>query len=79
MDDRRVAPFSAEMVTSLNEFQAGTIWNPVRCGNTGCRRVLVATESGWRCPNCSYTQNWAEAWMADGTWRNALDILKREG
>ena len=79
MDDRRVAPFSAETVTRLNEFQAGAIWNPVRCGNAGCGRALVATEAGWRCPRCSYTQNWAEAWMADGTWRSTGEILKREG
>ena len=40
---------------------------------------LVATEAGWVCPGCPYTQDWAPTWMADGTWRNGDQILKREG
>lgn len=31
-------------------------------------RLLVATEAGWTCPTCDYTQDWAWSWMADRTW-----------
>jgi hypothetical protein len=79
MDERRVAPFSPEDVASLNEYQASGFWKEVVCGNAACGRTLIATESGWKCPGCSYTQNWAEAWMADGSWRNFREFLKREG
>lgn len=52
--------------------------------------TLVATESGWVCPGrtpvggaCAYTQNWAHAGMADGSWEaaaaDAMDaILPRD-
>lgn len=26
--------------------------------------ILIATEAGWVCPHCSYTQDWAHAFMA---------------
>lgn len=32
-------------------------------------RLLVATRDGWICPTCPLTQEWAWAWMADGSWR----------
>jgi hypothetical protein len=29
------------------------------CGNDSSHKILVATEKGWHCPDCDYTQNWA--------------------
>jgi len=79
MDQRRIAPFTPTEVTNLNEFQNSGIWHAFRCGNEQCRCELVATEAGWVCPQCPYTQDWAHGWMADGTWRGDQEVLKREG
>lgn len=62
------APFTPEQVRRLNEYQHAGQFHPYTCGN--CRdnlgtengmndRLLVATEQGWECPTCDYTQNWA--------------------
>lgn len=71
------APFTSEQVQHLNEYQCGVNggipFHPFTCRNRGDgnhgeeggdRGVLVATESGWVCPHCDYTQNWAHADMA---------------
>jgi len=71
------APFSPEQVQNLNEFQCrvngGMSFHPFTCQNRGDgnhgeeggdRGVLIATEAGWVCPHCDYTQNWAHANMA---------------
>jgi hypothetical protein len=79
MDERRIAPFTPTEVATLNEFQQSGIWHAFTCRNEQCGRVLVATEAGWVCPGCSYTQDWAHTWMANGSWRDDQEILKREG
>jgi hypothetical protein len=79
MDQRRTAPFTPTEVRNLNEFQNSGIWHAFRCQNDQCRCNLVATEAGWGCPQCDHTQDWAHAWMADGTWRGDEQVLKREG
>jgi hypothetical protein len=65
------APFTPEQVASLNGYQASGAVHPFTCGNDDCpaeQAVLVAREDGWRCPACTYTQDWAHAQMADGSW-----------
>jgi hypothetical protein len=65
------APWSAEQVTALNAFQHHGRMHPFTCGAThasGQSPVLVATNSGWVCPDpqCVYRQDWAHAFMAQG-------------
>jgi hypothetical protein len=79
MDPRRIAPFTPDEVASLDAFQRSGVWNPFTCRDEACRRELVATEAGWNCPACPYTQDWAYTWMADWTWRRPEEILKLEG
>lgn len=78
MEDALVrAPFDADQVTSLNGYQADGSFHEFTCGNDGCpaeQAVLVAAEDGWRCPSCSYAQDWAAPWMADGSWRELRGI-----
>jgi len=62
------APWTPEQVAALNRYQQAHDFHPYTCG--GNRKdewhldgegVLVATEKGWVCPYCNYTQNWARA------------------
>jgi hypothetical protein len=40
--------------------------------------TLLARESGWYCPACDYTQNWAWSLMADEKkWREVLEAQER--
>jgi len=57
------APFTPEQVTRLNRFQGAGVMHPFTCG-AGDGQSLVATEAGWVCPVCDYTQDWAHAFMA---------------
>jgi len=65
------APWSDEDVVRLNVWQ-DTQGMRFTCGSeeahrhkTGkwpdwhCRNLLIATNAGWVCPECDYTQNWA--------------------
>jgi hypothetical protein len=79
MEARRSAPFTPAEVESFNDCRQFGSWQPLICAREGCRREMVATESGLNCPGCSYTQDWAPTWMMDGTWRKTQEILKREG
>ncbi len=65
------APWTPEQVAALNRYQQLRDFHPFTCGS-GRRQdefhlddqgVLLATESGWVCPYCDYTQDWAIAWM----------------
>lgn len=76
------APFSAEQVAVLNQFQRLRNFHPFTCGS-GNRTddahldgegVLVAAKEGWICPYCDYRQNWAHGFMADP---QALEALRR--
>jgi hypothetical protein len=57
-------PFTPDQVEWLNRFQNDGRFHPFTCGCDGCRSVLVATEEGWVCPDCDYTQDWAHGFMA---------------
>lgn len=73
------APFTPTQVVALNAFQDDPHTHGFTCGNAACgtdmcccEGLLIATTAGWHCPHqCGYTQNWAHAWMADGTWRTS--------
>jgi hypothetical protein len=74
------APFTPAQVASLNAYQASETFHPFTCGNELCpgtdgdSAVLIAAESGWRCPACPYAQDWAMDMMADGSWRDYSQI-----
>lgn len=67
------APWTATEVEALNAWQTGPV-HPFTCSNrndgghhiTTDLGVLVATESGWTCPDCGYRQNWAHGFMLGG-------------
>ena len=78
MSNKITAPFSPESVQALNEYQTATCngmpFHPFTCENRsdtghgdegGDRGTLIATQDGWVCPACSYTQDWAHTFMAD--------------
>jgi len=86
MADLVTAPWTAEQVESLNGFQRSGVMHPFTCSGGGGPHseridgaVLVATESGWRCPvpDCTHQQDWAHPWMANGTWRQMPQIRFR--
>lgn len=63
--DRIFAPWTEKQVDALNVFQAAGVFHPFTCPRTPYGVVLFATQDGWHCPSCDYTQNWAHAYMAD--------------
>ena len=73
------APWSQDQVNSLNAFQRSKKVHPYTCGGDGCREVLVATQGGWVCSKCEYTQNHATDFTANWVWKKALHINKNLG
>ncbi|MGW0032077.1 hypothetical protein ACWDXD_19905 [Streptomyces sp. NPDC003314] len=72
MTDLIHAPWSTEQVQALNDFQQRGGMHPFTCGAihaSGRSPVLDATHSGWICPDpeCTYTQDWAWAFMTQPT------------
>lgn len=64
------APWTDEQVAALNRWQACDWVHPFTCGNRGDQDhehtggdILVATNAGWQCTSCDYTQNWAHDFM----------------
>lgn len=54
------SPWSKTEVDYLNFEQNGGRYHPYTCRkNTKKCKNLIATENGWICPYCNYTQNWA--------------------
>jgi len=63
------APWTAEQVSALNEYQQSGWMHPYTCGNRDVVNhlmrgerdlgILIATTEGWVCRDCYYTQNWA--------------------
>jgi hypothetical protein len=61
-----IAPWSAEQVKALNEWQRRGNLHPFTCGTEQCGGVLTAGADGWTCPNgCGYAQDWAHDFMAE--------------
>ena len=73
------APWTEEQVKNLNDFQMNSCCHPFTCGDDDCRKddrsPLTATVNGWTHP-CGYTQDWAHAGMADGSWRRPLAAMR---
>lgn len=63
------APFTPDQVESLNACQRLSGLHPFTCPHD--RAMLAAQSTGWVCTmeRCTFTQNWAWSYMADGTWR----------
>jgi hypothetical protein len=76
------APFTPEQVESLNGYQSALLFHPFTCrhrddGKHTDEAVLIASTDGWQCPCCDYRQDWAHAFMADGSWRQFREELDR--
>lgn len=74
MTDTIVPPWKPEEVEALNLYQQAGVFHPFTCANRtdgnhvqreGDLGLLVATEDGWVCKDCEYTQEWAHAFMLD--------------
>lgn len=84
------APFTALQVQGLNEYQTGTDFGhkmpPFTCGNRGDgqhgeeggdKGLLIATEQGWVCPCCEYTQDWAHSFMVSSRTGRVAHFFER--
>lgn len=61
------APWTAEQVTKLNEWQACGWVHEFTCPTAHPEgRALLATPSGWVCLRCGYRQYWAHEHMFNG-------------
>ena len=82
------APFSAEQIQPINEYQLGLSLSagvgPLVCphrdttphGDVGGRKgVLLASEAGLHCLYCGHTQNWVYSLMLR---KNTLDFADKE-
>ena len=58
------APWPAQTVAALNDYQAAGWFHPFTCPVFNHQADLVATADGWICPDCDYTQDWAWPFMA---------------
>jgi len=70
-------PWTDEQVERLNAYQAAGKMHPFSCPDreepgheiiNGDLGTLTATNDGWVCTGCGYTQDWARESMADGTF-----------
>jgi hypothetical protein len=63
------APWTADQVAALERFQTEGHMHPFTCGGDQHSMAprMIPSRSGWHCPDpdCSYTQDWAHAFMAD--------------
>ncbi len=80
--------FTPDEVKSLNAFQRSWVRHPFTCVNGRDARhfdgegVLLATERGWVCLYCDYTQDWAYGFMKNWRWKEThailLEVMRRE-
>lgn len=71
------APFSPEQVRYLNAYQASGAFHPFTCPRPHKNRTLIAQVTGWVCPSCDYTQDWAHKFMADPRWERRLGSMEQ--
>ena len=58
-EQKIIKVFTKEEVENLNSYQESGIFHQFTCGNNhDGERNLVATQEGWICPSCDYTQDW---------------------
>jgi hypothetical protein len=74
------APFTSEQAECLNRYQRSGEMHPFTCGGNRSDKdhldhegILVAVESGWICPFCDYTQDWAHDFMVSQHARRTID------
>lgn len=64
------APWTDQQVENLKDWQSSGYVHPYTCGQRnpethtwsewgGDFGILIPTKTGWVCPDCSYTQDWA--------------------
>jgi hypothetical protein len=77
MTDSKI--FTPDEVESLNAYQVSGAFHPFTCGGDRTDEkhldgegLLIATENGWNCPFCSYTQTSAHPWMKDWSWKTRM-------
>lgn len=78
MKNKVEAPWTDEQVRRLNDFQNSGAFHPFTCpeqrevshnkGEAHKDTDLIATNDGWVCPECDYTQNWAHKGMLETDW-----------
>lgn len=73
------APWNAAQVMALNSYQQLGYVHPFTCRDRGDgshegESELLATENGWVCSQCPYTQNWAYGFMLY-TPPNPMEVL----
>jgi hypothetical protein len=61
------APWTDDEVESLNQYQRSGVMHPFTCGRS--HSSLIATNDGWICPNCEYTQDWCHEFMCYPDWK----------
>ncbi len=81
VEQSQKAPWNAEQVENLKTYQQNRWVHPFTCGNRSAPGheeyaekhqerdvgLLIPTPSGWVCPVCDYTQDWAHSFMLDGS------------
>ena len=67
------APFNADQVAALKDWQDAGIVHPFTCAQHS-QHSLTPTADGWKCevPGCVYTQNWAHDFMLGRTHLAAI-------
>lgn len=78
------APFTADQIMSLTEFQDAGYFHPFTCTTESCHSSeLIPTRSGWVCPTCRHVQTWCYSWMANWEWKiewnQLMEQLKLNG
>ena len=71
------APWTDEEVAGLNAFQHSSVMHPFTCGKRDNHKgegLLTATNDGWVCDECDYTQTWAHAFMVSD-WRDLYEVM----
>jgi hypothetical protein len=73
--NRVFAPWTAEEVVSLNDYQACDFFHEFT-GTDGV--VLIATSGGWiEKEGGPVVQDWAYDFMANGSWRETVERLRQ--
>lgn len=65
------APWTDDQVENLNRFQHDGRMHEFTCE---CRNKLTATNDGWVCSECDYTQNWAAPMMTEFTQEKQAEL-----
>lgn len=60
------APFTAEQVAMLREYQQDDYVHPFTCCD---HQTMTVETDGFHCPKCGRVQTWCWLWMADGSFK----------